>query len=146
MVLTVVRMVGNSPVWVALVIVAGLTSSARAEKIAVATDRSESAETVKRVLDIYLESDSAPADRRVDVGTVRLADNTHAGEVSVTAELQLSISDKRGIVSVLTGSSKVSVTARAYRENRLPGMKREALIAATTAMVPKLRAHLRKPR
>lgn len=139
-------MVGNSRIWVALVIVAGLATSARAEKISVATDRSESAETVKRVLDILLESDSAPADRRIDIGAVRLADNTAAGEVSVTAELQLSISDKRGIVSVLTGSSKVSVTSRTYREARLPGMKREALIAATQAMVPKLRAHLRKSR
>lgn len=146
MVLTVVCMVGTSRIWVALVIVAGLASSATAEKIAVATDRSESAETVKRVLDIYLESETAPADRRVDVGLVRLANNTAAGEVSVTAELQLSISDKRGIVSVLTGSSKVSVASRAYRETRLPGMKREALIAATAAMVPKLRAHLKKPR
>lgn len=144
--LTLVRMVGNSRIWVALVIVAGLATSARAEKISVATDRSESAETVKRVLDILLESDSAPADRRIDIGAVRLADNTAAGEVSVTAELQLSISDKRGIVSVLTGSSKVSVTSRTYREARLPGMKREALIAATQAMVPKLRAHLHKSR
>lgn len=139
-------MVGSSRFWVVLVIVAGLGSSARADKIAVATDRSESAETVKRVLDIYLEADTAPADRRVDVGVVRLADAAAAGEVSVTAELRLSISDKRGIVSVLTGSSKVSVTSRAYHETRLPGMKREALIAATQAMVPSLRAHLKKSR
>lgn len=139
-------MVGSSRFWLVLVIVLGLSSSARAERIAVATDRSEAAETVKRVLDIYLEADSAPADRRVDVGIVRVADHDVAGEVSVTAELRLSISDKRGIVSVLTGSSKVSVASRTYRAARLPGMKREALIAATQAIVPSLRQHLRKPR
>ena len=139
-------MVGTSRIWVVLVIVAGLVTSARAEKISVATDRSESAETVKRVLDILLASDTAPTDRRIDVGVVRLADDANAGEISVTAELRLSISDKRGIVSVLTGSSKVSVNARTYRETRLPGMKREALIAAAQAMVPNLRVHLRKSR
>jgi hypothetical protein len=139
-------MVGSVRMSVGLVILLALGAPAHADKIAVASDRSESAETVKRVLDILLASDSAPPDRRVDVGVVRLTDGTAAGEVSVTAELRLSISDKRGLVSVLTTSSKVSVTSRAYRENRLPGMKREALIAATQAAVPSLRAHLRKPR
>lgn len=139
-------MVGNARFWVAMVIVAGLGSAARAEKIAVATDRSESAETVKRVLDIYLETEAPGTDRKIDVGVVRLADDAAAGEVSVTAELRLSISDTKGrIVSVLTGSSKVSVEARTYRAARLPGMKREALIAATQAMVPRLRAHFKKP-
>ena len=140
-------MVGTSRFWVALVIVAGLGSAARAEKIAVATDRSESAETVKRVLDVYLEAEAPTADRRIDVGVVKLADDNAAGEVTVTAELRMSISDTKGrIVSVLTGSSKVSVEARTYRATRLPGMRREALIAATQAMVPRIRASLKKPK
>lgn len=140
-------MTASSRFWVTLVMLAGLGRSAYADKVAVAADRSEHAETVKRVLDLLLESESAPADRRVDVGVVRLADDdSKAGEVSVTAELRVSISDKRGIVSVLTGSSKVSVASRSYRESRLPGMKREALIAAAQAVAPSLRAHLRKPR
>lgn len=136
----------NSRFWVALVMVAGLGSFAHADRIAVAADSTESAETVKRVLDLLLASDSAPSDRRVDVGVVRLDDDASPGEVSVTAELRLSISDKRGIVSVLTGTSKVSVEKRSYRAARLPGMKRDALIAAAQAVAPSLRAHLKKPR
>ena len=138
----------------AIVLVAGLGSVAAADRLAVtATDRSPSglteaertanAETVKRALVIWADTESIKTDRRLDVGVVRMSIEPGDEEISIVAELRLGVSDARGqILSVVAGSATVAVPSASYRAKNLPKLRREALLAATMAMVPKLRAHL----
>ena len=138
----------------AVVMVIGMGSFAAADRIAVtAVDRSQeglteaertvNAETVKRALIIWADAESIAADRQLDVGVVRLSMELGDEEIAVVAELRLGVSDPQGqIVSVVSGSASVAVPSRAYRASNLPKLRKEALVAATMAMLPKLRAHL----
>jgi hypothetical protein len=150
----VLTTVGMSKLLLALVLCAWMGSFAAADRIVVtSTDQSESglpdadrkanAETIKHVLDAWVEDQSLAADRQIDVGVVKLAVDPGDENVSVQVELRFAISDDHGqMVSVLSGTSKVSVPARTFRTKALPRLRREALIAATQAVLPKLRTHL----
>ena len=120
-----------------------VTSTDQSESGLTDADRKTNAETIKHVLDTWVESESLEADRQIDVGVVQLSVDPGDQDVSVLAELRIAVSDDHGqMVSVLSGTSKVSVPATTYRARNLPKLRREALIAATQAMLPKLRAHL----
>ncbi len=120
-----------------------VTSSDQSESGQPAADRQANAETVKRVLDRWVVSESLVADRQIDVGVVRLAVEPGDLELAVTAELRIAISDGRGqLVSVVSGTAKVSMRSASYRARILPTLRTEALVAAVQAMLPKLRAHL----
>jgi hypothetical protein len=137
----------------AIVMVVGMGSFAAAERIAVtAADRSDlsteaertvNAETVRRALVVWAEAEAVDVDRQLDVGVVRLSMELGDEEISIVAELRLGVSDPQGqILSVVAGSASVAVPNRAYRAQNLPKLRKEALVAATMAMLPKLRAHL----
>lgn len=138
----------------AAVMVIGMGSFAAADRIAVtAVDRSESglteaertvnADTVKRALVVWADAESIDADRQLDVGVVRLSMELGDEEIAVVAELRLGVSNPQGqILSVVSGSASVAVPSHAYRAHNLPKLRREALLAATMAMLPKLRVHL----
>jgi hypothetical protein len=120
-----------------------VTSSDHSESGQPEVDRLANAETVKRVLDRFVETESLAADRQIDVGVVRLSVEPGDLELAVTAELRIAISDGRGqLVSIVSGTAKVSIPSDAYRARILPTMRTEALVAAVQAMLPKLRAHL----
>ncbi|CAN5785157.1 hypothetical protein BH11MYX3_BH11MYX3_27170 [soil metagenome] len=120
-----------------------VTSSDHSESGLPEADRQANAETVKRVLDRFVETESLAADRQIDVGVVRLSVEPGDVELAVTAELRIAISDGRGqLVSVVSGTAKVSMPSAAYRARILPTLRSEALVAAVQAMLPKLRAHL----
>jgi hypothetical protein len=138
----------------AVVMVIGMGSFAAAERLAVtAVDRSDSglteaertvnADTVKRALVVWADAESIDVDRRLDVGVVRLSMELGDEEIAVVAELRLGVSNPQGqIVAVVSGSASVAVPNHAYRAHNLPKLRKEALVAATMAMLPKLRIHL----
>jgi hypothetical protein len=106
-------------------------------------ERTVNAETVKRALIVWADAESIDADRQLDVGVVRLSMELGDEEIAVVAELRLGVSNPQGqIVSVVSGSASVAVASHAYRAHDLPKLRKEALIAATLAMLPKLRVHL----
>ena len=120
-----------------------VTSTDQSESGLSDSDRRANAETIKHVLDVWVENESLETDRQIDVGVVSLTVDPGDAEVIVLAELRIAISDVHGqLVSVVSGTSKVSIPCRTYRAAALPKLRTEALIAATQAMLPKLRAHL----
>ena len=120
-----------------------VTSTDQSESGLGEADRKANAETVKGVLDAWVAGESLAPDRQIDVGVVSLTVDPGDDEVRVIAELRIAISDEHGqMVSVVSGTSKVAMPSHAYRAGNLPKLRTEALIAATEAMLPKLRAHL----
>lgn len=152
MVLTIVGMRRFSLAIVFLGLLAGtamadgivVTSSDRSLGVQSDSDRRANAEIVKDVLDAWVSSESLATDRQIDVGVVKLdIDPAGSAEVSIVAELRIAISDQEGkMTSVLSGTSTVTVAGRMARPAALAGLRREALVAATRAMLPKLRDHL----
>lgn len=120
-----------------------VTSSDQSESGQSAADRRANAETIKGVLDAWVSRESLATDHQIDVGVVKLSvDRADAG-VAVAAELRIAISDAHGkMLSVLEGTSSVLAPNRMAHAADLPGLRKEALVAATTAMLPKLRTHL----
>lgn len=145
---------GMSRWMIAIVVLGILGSSARAERICVtASDQSESgladldrkanADTVKRVLDLWVADQNLEADRQIDVGVVKLTVDPAEDQTSVLVELRFAVSDDHGqMVSVLSSTSKVTLPGRTTRARSLPKLRREAIVAATQAALPKLRQHL----
>ncbi len=120
-----------------------VTSSDQSESGQSAEDRRVNAETIKDVLDTWVSTESLATDHQIDVGVVKLTVDPADANVTIIAELRIAISDARGkMVSVVSGTSTVLVPNRLARPASLPGLRKEALIAATTAMLPKLRTHL----
>ncbi|MBA3462486.1 MAG: hypothetical protein H0T46_21165 [Deltaproteobacteria bacterium] len=138
----------------AIVMVIGMGRLAAAERIAVtAVDRSQSglteaertanADTVKRALVVWADAEGIDGNRRLDVGVVRMSVEPGDEAITIVAELRLGVSDAQGrIVSLVSGSASVAVPSAAYRAKNLPKLRREALLAATMAMLPKLRPQL----
>jgi len=120
-----------------------VTSSDRSQGAQSELDRRANAEIVKEVLDAWVGRESLATDRQIDVGVVKLEVDRADPEVSIVAELRIAISDPDGkMTSVLSGTSTVTVAGRMARPAALPDLRREALVAATRAMFPKLREHL----
>jgi hypothetical protein len=120
-----------------------VTSSDQSESGQSAEDRRANAQTVKGVLDAWVSSESLATDRQIDVGVVRLTVEPTDAEISIVAELRIAISDADGkMVSVVSGTSTVIVSSRMARPTSLPLLRTDALVAATRAMLPKLRTHL----
>lgn len=120
-----------------------VTSSDQSQGAQTTDDRRANAETIKAVLDAWVSSESLATDRQIDVGVVKLTVDPTDAEVSIVAELRIAISDAEGkMVSVVSGTSTVTVTSRMARSESLPLLRKDALVAATRAMLPKLRTHL----
>jgi len=146
--------VGMGRILLAIALCAGMARIAAADRIVVtssdhsegaqsADDRRANAETIKAVLDAWVSSESLATDRQIDVGVVRLTVDPTDAEVSIMAELRIAISDTDGkMVSVVSGTSTVTVQGRMAQPIKLPMLRKEALVAATRAMLPKLRTHL----
>ncbi len=128
---------------VAILLCAWMPGSARADQVMVSTPDQSDAATLKRLLDRFVESESLATDRQIDVGVVRLEVEPGDVELAVVAELRIAISDPRGqLLTVVSGTAKVSMPSASYRARILPTLRTEALVAAAEAMLPKLRAHL----
>jgi len=138
---------------IAIALSAWVAGTAAADRIVVTSNdqsegqseeaRRENAETIKAVLDTWVSSESLATDHQIDVGVVKLTvDPTDAG-VTCVAELRIAISDRDGkMVSLVSGTSTVTVPSRMARGTGLPMLRKDALVAATRAMLPKLRTHL----
>jgi hypothetical protein len=150
----VLTRVGMGRILLAIALCAGMAQIAAADRIVVtssdqsegaqsADDRRANAETIKAVLDAWVSSESLATDRQIDVGVVKLTVDPTDAEVSIVAELRIAISDTEGkMVSVVSGTSTVTVQGRMARPASLPMLRKDALVAATRAMLPKLRSHL----
>jgi hypothetical protein len=146
--------VGMGRIILAIALCAGMAGTAVADRIVVtssdhsegaqsADDRRANAETIKAVLDKWVSSESLATDHQIDVGVVKLTVEPSDADVCVVAELRIAISDRNGkMVSVVSGTSTVTVSGRMSRSENLPMLRRDALVAATRAMLPKLRTHL----
>lgn len=150
----VLTQVGMGRILFAIALCAGMARIAAADRIVVtstdqsegaqsAEDRRANAETIKAVLDAWVSSESLATDRQIDVGVVKLTVDPTDAEVLIVAELRIAISDTNGkMVSVVSGTSTVTVQGRMAQPINLPMLHKDALVAATRAMLPKLRTHL----
>lgn len=120
-----------------------VTSSDQSESGQSESDRRENAETIKAVLDAWVSSESLATDHQIDVGVVKLTVDPADADVACVAELRIAISDRAGkMVSVVSGTSTVTIAGKLARPAGLAMLRKDALVAATRAMLPKLRTHL----
>lgn len=81
----------------------------------------------------------------LDASIMRFSRRTSGRNVEIECEIRLTISDERGkMLSFLTGSAKVQVPKRAFKDKYLPRLQLEALENAVKGVHQDLLAHLRK--
>jgi len=137
---------GMSRLLVSLLIVLSLRGFAAADQIIVTADRAEDAAVVQQALDRWAAGRQLDAARRADVGVVRLVIESIGADTSIVAELTAAVCDGRSEMrSVLSSSARVTVRAGELRAKGLPTFRREALLSATEALLPKLAAELGAP-